>query len=311
MALAHHREDQAETFLIQLLRGSRPQGMRALGPGPLWRPLLGCSRLELRSWLQEQGLSWREDPSNQDPHYLRVRLRQEVFPLLEEIRPGVTGTLAERARWQAEEEEVLSSLAGDVPLSERPGGGWEVSTEPLRALPEAIRTRVLVGALGRLLARYPTQGEVIAAGEILEAGVGAVRDLEGGARLLKVSGALAFLPEGEARLPESGVPVVVPGRTLVPGLGAEVVVRWRADAGQVPPGLQLRRPRTGDRFRPRSLGGRSKRLARYLRDRGLDRAAREGVALVAAEDRILWVLGHEPAWEEDFQELGLELEIMW
>lgn len=124
VALAHHRDDQAETALLGLLRGG---GTRALS-GMAWRrgryvrPLLGTSRSRLRMYAQVRGLSWREDPTNQDRRFLRNRIRWEVLPLLEDLRPGSRRTIARSAAHAAADDDLLQELsAAQDPWD---GSGW-------------------------------------------------------------------------------------------------------------------------------------------------------------------------------------------
>lgn len=113
--LAHHQDDQAETLLLQLLRGSGSKGLAAMASEDqqrrLLRPLLETSRQELVAYAQEQGLQWVEDESNRDTHYDRNFCRHEVLPLLEQRFPAVRRTLARSARHQAEAAELLDELA--------------------------------------------------------------------------------------------------------------------------------------------------------------------------------------------------------
>jgi len=94
--LAQHRDDQAETLLLQLLRGAGLDGLAAmpvrsrLGAGHLLRPLLDCSRAQLAYYANEHGLAWVEDPSNQELIFDRNFLRREVMPLLRSRWPGLS-----------------------------------------------------------------------------------------------------------------------------------------------------------------------------------------------------------------------------
>ena len=117
LLLAHHRDDQAETLLLQLLRGSGPRGLaamplhRPLGDGWLGRPLLAFSRQALCHYAEAEGLRWIDDPSNFDTEFDRNFLRQRVTPLLQERWPSVTTTLARAAGHQAEAAELLHQVA--------------------------------------------------------------------------------------------------------------------------------------------------------------------------------------------------------
>lgn len=116
---AHQQDDQAETVLLQLLRGSGPKGLAAmpqLRRPPGWRaahvrPLLAVSRRAIRDYAQQHGLSWVEDESNQDVHYRRNALRQDVMPRLAAHFPGSAVTLARCAALQAEAAGLLDDLA--------------------------------------------------------------------------------------------------------------------------------------------------------------------------------------------------------
>jgi tRNA(Ile)-lysidine synthase len=113
---AHHAEDQAETLLLNLMRGSGPDGLagiprvRTLGKGWVARPLLDVSRETLRQYLAEHGIPWQEDPSNDDTTYDRNFLRQELFPLLEARWPGVARRIARTARLTRQSTNALSAF---------------------------------------------------------------------------------------------------------------------------------------------------------------------------------------------------------
>lgn len=119
LMLAHNRDDQAETLLLQLLRGAGPRGLAAMpvlkpktaGIPAVLRPLLGVPRASIEAYAHRHGLRWVEDESNEDRAYLRNFLRHDVLPLLERKLPGVRGTLARAARHQAEAESLLDALA--------------------------------------------------------------------------------------------------------------------------------------------------------------------------------------------------------
>jgi tRNA(Ile)-lysidine synthase len=121
MLLAHNRDDQAETLLLQLLRGAGPRGLSAMPllkpatstmPAVL-RPLLDTPRAAIEAYAARHKLSWVEDESNLDRAYLRNFLRHDVLPLLGSKLPGVHGTLARAARHQAECSALLDVLAAE------------------------------------------------------------------------------------------------------------------------------------------------------------------------------------------------------
>lgn len=117
LLLAHHQDDQAETLMLQLLRGAGVTGLAAMpaqarfGKGWLLRPLLDCSRQQLENYAREQELDWIEDPSNRDTRFDRNFLRQEVMPLLASRWPAVKPVLSRVAAHQAEAMGLLQELA--------------------------------------------------------------------------------------------------------------------------------------------------------------------------------------------------------
>lgn len=146
---AHHRNDQAETLLLQLLRGSGPQGLAAMreetraGGSRLYRPLLMLDREALLGYAQCHGLRWIEDPSNDDRQLRRNFLRHEVLPLLEAHWPACRESLARSAELQGEAAVLLDELAlSDMKgcLGSMPGS---LSVRILRALAPARRRNLL------------------------------------------------------------------------------------------------------------------------------------------------------------------------
>lgn len=115
--LAHHQDDQAETVLIQLLRGSGVKGLAAMPAqqnfslGLLCRPMLGFLREEIYSYAVEKNLNWIDDPSNFDTDFDRNFLRQDIIPLLETRWPSLKKTLSRTATHTAEADQLLSELA--------------------------------------------------------------------------------------------------------------------------------------------------------------------------------------------------------
>jgi tRNA(Ile)-lysidine synthase len=114
---AHHRDDQAETLLLQLCRGAGPAGLaampawRRLGAGAHGRPLLACGREALAEYAQTHGLRWIEDPSNDDAGYDRNFVRHSILPVLRRRWPAAGETLARAAALQAESRAVLEDIA--------------------------------------------------------------------------------------------------------------------------------------------------------------------------------------------------------
>jgi tRNA(Ile)-lysidine synthase len=209
--LAHTLDDQAETVLLGLGRGSGPRSIAGMvehredGEGIWWRPLLGIRRTTARAACAAQELPVWDDPWNADPAYTRVRLRSEVLPLLEDVLGGgVAPALARTAALLRQDLDALDALAaaefdrleidGSLPVTE------------LAALADALRGRVLrtwlrkqsisdlqavqLAAVDALLTRWHGQGPVA---------------LPGGAAVVRASGRLTLLPPpGPVPLPAGG-----------------------------------------------------------------------------------------------------------
>jgi len=149
LLLAHHADDQLETFLLQALRGAGVRGLAAMpvsaefAGGWLLRPLLEFSRAELEAWAREQGLTWIEDPSNADTDLDRNYLRHEVLPRIKDRWPAAASTVSRSARHCAEAEAVVRLLAAEDFRKYQAG-----ETLPVLALEELPTPR------GRQLLRY-------------------------------------------------------------------------------------------------------------------------------------------------------------
>jgi tRNA(Ile)-lysidine synthase len=159
--LGHTRDDQAETVLLGLARGSGARSLAGMPErnGRYLRPLLGISRAETRAACAAQNLEPWDDPQNADPGYARARVRHRLLPVLErELGPGVTEALARSADLLRADADFLDSLAQTASERIAGGGGGAPSRgstaaagpglaiEELAALPAAIRSRVLRNA---------------------------------------------------------------------------------------------------------------------------------------------------------------------
>jgi len=147
VATAHTADDAAETVILNLMRGSGLAGARGIPTrrGRVVRPLIGERRDTLRALLDDAGIAYRQDPSNDDPAFLRNRVRHEVLPLLEQMRPGTVSGLARFSRLAADDDDLLDAVAaGELARRRMPDGSIDWRDPPVAALGR----RVLRLALG-------------------------------------------------------------------------------------------------------------------------------------------------------------------
>jgi tRNA(Ile)-lysidine synthase len=287
-ATGHTASDQAETVLYRLAVSPGSRALLGMAPrrGRLVRPLLGVTRAEVREYLRERDLDWRDDPSNADRRFARARVRHDLLEALRSIGPAAERTIAETARQLREEAEVLDAAVADA-LGEL-GGGPAVSASELGRLPAAVRRLVL-----RRLAEQA--GGELAAGDVERilalGGRGSKSlDLGGGVRVVVEYGTLRFTRAPEAAAPDPVV-LAVPGHARFGD--------WEVEAGG-PPGevsvagvaepLTVRAWQEGDRMRPVGLGG-TKTLQDLFTDRKVPRALRHTLPVVVSGEEIVWVAG--------------------
>ena len=165
VALGHTRDDQAETFLLRLVRGAGPRGLAGMHPrnGVIIRPLLSCRRRELREWLAERDHPYVDDETNDDVAIPRNRVRAELVPLLEQrFNPSIVDVLADEADLARELSSWVDALAGELaarlvrPLGHHGGSDVrEIDISALTELPVPLRRAVLHRTLSELAGSRP------------------------------------------------------------------------------------------------------------------------------------------------------------
>ena len=314
IAVAHTRDDQAETLLLQALRGSAlPAGMPERR-GLVVRPLLDVEREALRRFLADRGRAWREDATNLDTTRARAWLRLEVMPRLEQRFPGAAGRLATTA---AGLRDVRAALAGqaDAVL-----GAGDLDVRALAAAPVAVQRF----AVARLLRRH---GAAVSH-ELVERALGAARAHAAGAAAGRDPGPWrASLGKDRFLMVGYGRVTVVArsrGRLQAPVTVSDAAELLRALARAGRRGaltaaeaaellsrhgpLTLRHRAPGDRVR---LPAGSKGLADLLVDRKVPRESRDALLVLAAGDEVVWVEGvplAAPRQEGDERRMRLALE---
>ena len=149
LATAHHRDDQAETFLLRALRGSGPDGLAAMrrwrnfATSQHWRPLLDTPRSDLLAYAQQHGLSWLDDPSNADPRHDRNFLRLRILPLLRERWPQTDAAFTRSAILNADAAKLLGHEDARALARCRSTDAPALSVRSLLALSAPRRARVL------------------------------------------------------------------------------------------------------------------------------------------------------------------------
>jgi tRNA(Ile)-lysidine synthase len=325
IATAHTADDQVETVLLRLARGTGPRGLGGIAPRrDVWiRPCLEIGHAELCDELRRRGQSWREDATNDDLAIPRNRLRREVVPVLERhfnpsLREAV-GRFTDIARSDALALEQLAEAAALKLVTAEPDRAT-LDAAGLTALPEAVARRVVRIAVERLLGASPGVDDV-------DAALAVAAGTRPSARIFSLvvepsAGFVVLVPSGSASPPPVSFrfDLPIPGEVHLPSAGwtlqAEGPIRRLADAkervgapdrvcldaARLGAALVVRSRRPGDRLRPLGVGG-SKKVQDVLVDRKVPRDDRDQVPIVTDRTgRIVWVAGHVLA--EEFRVSG-------
>lgn len=338
VATGHTADDQVETIVMHWLRGAGPAGLRGMRPGApldrlidlppgapvtLVRPLLELTRSQTEAHCRQRGLTPRRDATNQDPTFLRNRIRLELLPLLQSYNPALRQGLLRGARLMSDHDDLIDSLTAALARrAVRPAGrgALRLDLDAWRAAPAALRRSLLY----RLpLARLPA-GET-AGYEVLERADAALRALRPGRTAGLPGGWTAVAWGGEAVLAPPAVepplpwfPLLAaarPRRLRVPGTvrlaggwalevrrdrlsaaGARRIERAEPgrtaafDAGALAGPLRLRPAQPGERLSPLGMAG-SARLSDLFVDRRIPRPARRRWPVLECAGQTLWIVG--------------------
>ncbi|HYA97839.1 MAG TPA: tRNA lysidine(34) synthetase TilS [Methylomirabilota bacterium] len=330
IAVAHTADDQAETVLAHVLRGTGLAGLGGIHPaaGRVVRPLLGIRRTELRLYLKNRKQPWREDITNRDITRLRARVRRKLLPLLEkQFQPAAVEHLAQLAELAREDEAFLEAAALErvAALSLESGGAWRIAAAALLPpnTPPALAKRIIRKLLERAKTR-PGQFNARHALTVLELAQsgrsGSVLQLPGGVDVERSLGQLVFRPRFESEA--AGEAAV---RSFAYGLedwqrGASVcvaelgcvfrfrVIDWPPAKGETIEGaavldrnllaepLVLRSWRSGDHYRPQGRR-QSHKLKRLFLEKRVSRGMRATWPVLTSGGAIAWVRGFPVAAE--------------
>lgn len=312
VCVAHHRDDNVETLLLNLLRGSGVDGLAAIAPvnGRILRPLLCIGRADILAYLEAKGQRYVTDSTNLEDDALRNKIRHHLVPLLQSLNPAASDNIAQTAQYIRQAKVTIDCLLGQscccAPEGCDPEGCEEIDTACIlgAASPEFV--------LHWHLGRHGFHGEVIE--EMLESLRG---DMGGVGRIWKSSthlvaadrGHLSVVPLAHLSALQAAKDLVMPEEGCYRADGGWTVrvrryprpacfepskepLRVTLDADRVAFPLTLRLARQGDRFRPFGMRGASKLVSDYLTDRKLGTLDKLGQRVMTdRQGRILWLVG--------------------
>jgi tRNA(Ile)-lysidine synthase len=294
---AHHREDQAETLLLNLIRGSGPAGvagigsLRRFGPGWLVRPLLNVDRADIQQYALDENLRWVDDPSNTDRRFDRNFLRHEVLPRLKSRWPDIAARLQRSAGHAGEASQLLVELA-EIDVEAFGGSTARLPIDALSALSAPRQRNVIRYAIRDLGLSTPTalQLERIMK-EVIPARVDAQPLVTWpGASVRRYRNGLYLLPQNLADQVESRE---IEGTELELGAGLGVLrFESGADVGiskaLLDAGLTIKPRVGGERFSPYGQTH-TRELKKLLQEEGVVPWMRDRLPLVYSGDRLLAV----------------------
>lgn len=314
VATGHTADDQAETFLMRLMRGAGVSGLAAIPPkrDSIIRPLIAVTREEVIGYLQSNNLDYKTDPSNLKPVYTRNRIRLEILPVLKRFNPRIVETLASEAALLREENEAVEAYLGVVAETAcvPTEGTLSIKRDVFDTLPPAFRRRLL----RRIVDMAKGDASSLSRGTIDDALLFMMTAQTG--KTITLSHDITITREynrfilSAREAPEGFQQTLsLPGTTHIPKLGFDVETEisdrratgqeedvnylWRAefDYDKIGSFLTIRNRRPGDWFQPAGMAGKSKKLQDYYVDEKVPRRKRDAVPLLCSGEDILWVMG--------------------
>jgi len=306
IVLGHHAGDQAETFLMRLMRGAGTAGLAGMRQvdGRVVRPLLPFNREELVAYLEEGGFVWREDESNTDHAFTRNRIRHQLLPLLESFNPNITGQIKGLCEQLRLDEDFWAELTNRAltELGTKVDEGYSVQRGALAELPPSLASRVIravlheirgdlrgltathIGDILQLVCAGPPQGELHLPGCWVAC---RYEELLLYRELPEEIAAFELVLDGPGSYPlPDGCRLLLSLSDQASGEDQETV-EFDASALRFP--LTLRRCLPGDRFRPSGMAG-TKKIQDLFVDLKLASEVRKKTLLLVENDTILWVV---------------------
>ncbi len=306
IATAHNADDNAETLLLHLLRGTGLRGLGGIPPrrGNLIRPMLSIPRSEIEDWLRLYSLPHVEDSTNQEDNCLRNRLRHQAVPLLEQLAPGFTRRSVDViARLRADEDLLIRQAAEQADRAVPFGSGLRLEASVLARAPDPLAVRVVRALIGRL-----NGGDQDCAAVHLESVVALCRSGDPSARVHLPYGLVARREYGDLILTPDPDPPDCPSLPLpLPGTLPLGPFRLRAEPAvyrgqpQTPwefwldgtlSGLQVRSRKTGDMLR--RPGRPSRTVKKLMIDLKIPRSLRGALPMLCCGDALVAAAGLGP-----------------
>lgn len=319
IATGHHRDDQAETILLNLLRGAGSTGLAGMRPtgNGIIRPLLNMSRRDIDDYCRECGLSPRIDSSNLKTDYLRNYVRIELMPQLKHrINANLAETLCRTARLLGDEHDFITEYASNLwpSLASEEKAVIIIDCQRLISLHISLQREMFRMAIAKKQGNLKgiTFFHVERLLELAMSGsVGSIIELPGDIIARKGYGTVALEAPSPEPLPTGigppGSELVVPGITEVPALGLTITAKLLAvrpepgvadtaifDWRELTPPLYVRTRQEGDRFWPSAAPG-SKKLKEYFIDAKIPRQIRDRLPIFCDSRGIIWVGGYRQA----------------
>ena len=315
VVVGHHAVDQAETILMHLIRGSGARGLQGMRveselPGHpgfrLIRPLISVTKEQLVAYCAEHGLPFRHDSSNDDTSHTRNFLRHEVIVRLQRLNPGILDAFARLAETAAVEEDFFAKQFASLvlPQSAQSNDHWRISRDTFAAMHPALQRRFLRVAFEQLSGGSITLNydATLAAIEwSLSARTGSRRQL--GANLdiyityddLTILRENTAIPSGAWRLIPAKADIELDPTTAFSCYGLTISISLQfVPAGNcvqldLPVGfeLRLRGRKQGERFKPKGMGGHSRKIKDWMIDRKIPRDLRDRIPLLTANGEIV------------------------